>query len=188
LKSILIGVELSDFESIVIRTELLRRKIIIIETLDLKEELYKLTSSILDEYEYFNKRREKFLIGQIECNSEEQRQFALSALNNIFYWEDVIRLHIWSKEFNTKHPSHLENFQVEYVKEKLKPFQKNKSGMDSFYELKSDLINWKKYIIKKEFTYDTLPFNLRIRISLPNLPNKVVSNNSIDECERMLLL
>jgi len=140
----------------------------------------------MQKYFYLSSCRRKFVLNHF---NQPPKFFTCNKCDNCCEKEliDITSI-IWSKEFNTKHPSHLENFQVEYVKEKLKPFQKNKSGMDSFYELKSDLINWKKYIIKKEFTYDTLPFNLRIRISLPNLPNKVVSNNSIDECERMLLL
>jgi RecQ family ATP-dependent DNA helicase len=140
----------------------------------------------MQKYFYLSSCRRKFVLNHF---NQPPKFFTCNKCDNCCEKEliDITSI-IWSKEFNTKHPSHLENFQVEYVKEKLKPFQKNKSGMDSFYELKSDLINWKKYIIKKEFTYDTLPFNLRIRISLPNLPSKVVSNNSIDECERMLLL
>jgi len=140
----------------------------------------------MQKYFYLSSCRRKFVLNHF---NQPPKFFTCNKCDNCCEKEliDITSI-IWSKEFNTKHPSHLENFQVEYVKEKLKPFQKNKSGMDSFYELKSDLINWKKYIIKKEFTYDTLPFNLRIRISLPNLPNKVVSNNSIDDCERMLLL
>jgi RecQ family ATP-dependent DNA helicase len=140
----------------------------------------------MQKYFYLSSCRRKFVLNHF---NQPPKFFTCNKCDNCCEKKliDITSI-IWSKEFNTKHPSHLENFQVEYVKEKLKPFQKNKSGMDSFYELKSDLINWKKYIIKKEFTYDTLPFNLRIRISLPNLPSKVVSNNSIDECERMLLL
>ena len=140
----------------------------------------------MQKYFYLSSCRRKFVLNHF---NQPPKFFTCNKCDNCCEKEliDITSI-IWSKEFNTKHPSHLENFQVKYVKEKLKPFQKNKSGMDSFYELKSDLINWKKYIIKKQFTYDTLPFNLRIRISLPNLPNKVVSNNLIDECERMLLL
>jgi hypothetical protein len=140
----------------------------------------------MQKYFYLSSCRRKFVLNHF---NQPPKFFTCNKCDNCCEKEliDITSI-IWSKEFNTKHPSHLENFQVEYIKEKLKPFQKNRSDMDSFYELKSDLINWKKYIIKKEFTYDTLPFNLRIRISLPNLPNKIVSKDSIDKCEKMLLL
>ena len=100
---------------------------------------------------------------------------------------------VWEYIFN--HPpkleknQHLEKFQVDYIKEKLKntykPFQKNTSGIDIFKELRADLVNWKKYVIKKQFTYDTLPFNLRIRIPLPNLPDKITYSSKIDECDAL---
>ena len=100
---------------------------------------------------------------------------------------------VWAYIFNhspkLEKNQNLEIFQVEYIKEKLKntykPFQKNTSGIDIFKELRADLVNWKKYVIKKQFTYDTLPFNLRIRIPLPNLPDKITFSSKIDECDAL---
>lgn len=95
-------IKISDFQAIVIRLEFLNRKLQVIEKLDLETELYNYTNSILDEYAYFNSKREMFLLGQIECNSEEQRQFALTSLNTVFYIENCFRLHIWAKDYESQ--------------------------------------------------------------------------------------
>jgi len=104
----------SDFQAIVIRLEFIHRKVAAIEKLDLENELYNYTNSILDEYDYFNSKRERFLLGQIECNSEDQRQFALTSLNTVFYYENCFRLHIWAKDYESKKLKYMDDINFNF--------------------------------------------------------------------------
>jgi uncharacterized protein (TIGR02145 family) len=57
-------------------------------------------SSIREEYAYFNGRRDKFKKGIVDHQSKNQEIFLLSHLNEIFYLEDILLLHVISREID----------------------------------------------------------------------------------------
>jgi hypothetical protein len=83
---------------------------------------------------------------------------------------------VWSIHFPSAkqlNMSHLNKHEIEFIKKSLKSPKLNKTN-NVFCEM--DLLNWKSYVIKKKYTYDDLPDNLRVRIYFKDIYDEYMAN------------
>jgi RecQ family ATP-dependent DNA helicase len=81
---------------------------------------------------------------------------------------------VWNFCFKKElHISDLNKSEIEFLKRELK---NKKFNMLNNVFLEMDLFTWKSYVLKKNYTYDNLPYNLRIRIYFKDIYNKYIGN------------
>jgi len=174
-------------KSLIIAKSMLEKEI---ETNKLKkinnEELNKIRKDNLNamqKYFYLTTCRRKFVLKHF---NQPPKFFTCNNCDNCCEKELVdITSIIWPIHFRSnkfiKIPNLNEN-EIEFVKKelKMKRFRRKESKDDPkiinnvFCDL--DEQNWKNYILKKQFTYDNLPDNLRIRIYFKDIFDEYMNN------------
>lgn len=100
--SLMWGGDISDFVAIALRRQLLGRKMSNLSNENVAAILFDYKESVKEEFAYFNSKRELFLNGKVNTASKRQELEALNQLNEIFYFEDILLLHILAKELDGK--------------------------------------------------------------------------------------
>ena len=125
-------------------------------------------------YFYLSTCRRKFVLNHF---NQPPKFFTCNKCDNCCEKEltDITPI-VWSiyfpsaKQLDT---SHLNKHEIEFIKKSLKNPKLNKIN-NVFCEM--DLVNWKNYIIKKKYTYNDLPDNLKVRIYFKDIYDEYMAN------------
>lgn len=125
-------------------------------------------------YFYLSTCRRKFVLNHF---NQPPKFFTCNKCDNCCEKEltDITPI-VWSIYFPSAKKldtSHLNKHEIEFIKKSLKNPKLNKTN-NVFCEM--DLVNWKNYIIKKKYTYNDLPNNLKVRIYFKDIYDEYMAN------------